>query len=521
MTNPKLKPYLKASYLSDDELLEAKKADPKNSVFLDLLQAFALMRSAAIEQKQVQEKIKNLLVQAVATFDDLRDPVNFSMAFSADEDKDFRGRPHERMYAAAMTAIFFMAEGKCDMAMPYLRNAEFLDARFRKMSLIRTDAPLIYAAQLFCLKNGDESERTRAKDGIIRSVRFLSLQEDIIKALVDVASVDIRPFAIANRLAYMLMEVSLYQSLLSAPNDASIAEIIDDAAKNAELFAASLDTSFEDDFKARMEPMLAELAQIYGLKEKKGSELLKELALGRVGLDVKNIAESIKKLSHDLPQVKTALNAAMTKSKRLSTEILAAVDKNKLILNFTGEGPKLIREGSYDEISVIKPGPDAAPSPDIRERKIVSKTGCGFHRSTDGGFSAVLCKDQSLSEGSDIAALPSLEVLSLSRKASTVQGRHFDKVLQGRAQFRAATEEIATVSAWSALFLFVMGTAMIDACNKRGASQSCYAPGLVMYALGGITIIFSGTVWLIGKSKNPAADSRFIHLMYESTWLAI
>jgi hypothetical protein len=117
--------------------------------------------------------------------------------------------------------------------------------------------------------------------------------------------------------------------------------------------------------------------------------------------------------------------------------------------------------------------------------------------------------------------MPSLELLSLSRKATTAQGRKFDKVLKGRAQFRAATEQIAEVTAWSAFFLFYLGAAMMNDCSRRGEGQACYTKGLVLWTLAGITVIFSGTVWLIGRSKNPAADSRFIHLMYESAWLSI
>ena len=110
----------------------------------------------------------------------------------------------------------------------------------------------------------------------------------------------------------------------------------------------------------------------------------------------------------------------------------------------------------------------------------------------------VLCKPNIGDHGTaKVEILPSLELMSLSHKATTAQGRKFDTVLKGRAQFRSATEKVAEVSAWSALFLFHMGAVMMDDCNRRGESESCYTKAYVLWAIAGITIVFSGTVWLI------------------------
>ena len=118
-------------------------------------------------------------------------------------------------------------------------------------------------------------------------------------------------------------------------------------------------------------------------------------------------------------------------------------------------------------------------------------------------------------------AVPSLELLSLSHKATTAQGLAFDKVLGKRAQFRAATEDVATISAWSAFFLFRIGNSIAEDCRRRKLGDECYAKAYAMWGIAGATIVFSGTIWLLGKSTNPAADSRFIHLMYESAWLGL
>lgn len=517
---PAYAPFLAGKPVSDDALADIKTRSPKDAVFADLLQAFALMRTADLTNNAVRKNILGLLATSVSSFEDMTDPVNFSTAFSADESKNFRGRPHERMFASMMAGVFLMADNQCGQAMPYLRNAEFLDARFQKMPF-GTDAPMIYALMYRCLaeQKGSASDIARAKEGIFRSVRFLTMQEVFIDALVRMASVDLRPMAITNRLAYMIYEISMYHSLLSAPDDASPNALADDAAKNASLFISSLSSHFDSEYKERMKPLIDELSKVYGMNNKEGRKHLEAMTFDRVGLEANSIGAKLKKVLAEHGRLRNDMQTAVAKTKELTDEILHAAKADKMVVSFTGYGPTLVREGSYDEISVIKPSKDANMSPSIRERSLRLSPSCGFHRLPNGEFSVVLCK-AGAGERSGIASMPSLELLSLSRKASSAQGRKFDKVLQGRAQFRAATEKIAEVSAWSAFFLFYLGAAMMSDCAGRNEGQACYAKGLALWTVAGITVIFSGTVWLIGRSKNPAADSRFIHLMYESTWVA-
>ena len=139
-----------------------------------------------------------------------------------------------------MAAVFFMAEGRYDIALPYLRNAEFLDARWQKMPF-GTDAPLVYALMYRCLllSNGDSSQITYAQNGLFRSVRFLNMQKPLIDALVEMAKTDIRATAITNRMAYLIFEVSIYHSLMTAANNLSVRELIDDAIKKAQLFTSA------------------------------------------------------------------------------------------------------------------------------------------------------------------------------------------------------------------------------------------------------------------------------------------
>lgn len=516
------RPFLAGKSVPDDELQKIKAASPKDAVFADLLQAYALLRSGSIEDPKVRQEVRNLLETSVNSFEYMADPVNANKAFFADEDKDFRGRPHERMAASAMMGVLLMGENKCAQAMPYLRNAEFLDARFQKMPF-GTDAPLVYALMYRCLveQGSDANGIQRAEEGIYKSIRFLSWQEPLIEALVALDKADIRPTAIANRLAYMLFEVSVYHSLLTAPNTMGIAELIDDAAKNSSLFVSSLDSNFEDDYKKHLEPAIKEIQGIYPLDKKEGLNFLKELAIQQMADDVAQISAHMKKVALHHKDFRQKIEQATKRSHELTDKIVKAARADKMVVNFTGQGPSLVREGEYEEISVMKPGPDANLLPNVRERKIKTNTACGFHRTENGGFSVVMCKNPSQLGQSHYEVLDSVELLSLSRKATTVMGRKFDKVLKGRAQFRAATEDIATVSAWSAFFLFYMGSQIMSECASRGNNQSCYAPGYALWAIAGVTVIFSGTIWLIGRTKNPAADSRYIHLMYESTWLGL
>jgi uncharacterized protein YdcH (DUF465 family) len=520
---PEFAAFAAGQSVSAEQLQNIKSKTPKDAVFADLLQAFALMRTANIENKATQKEIINLLTESVSTFEDMTDPVNFSKAFSADEDKAFRGRPHERMYTSIMAAVFLMGQGNYDLALSYLRNAEFLDARFQKLPF-GTDAPLAYALMYWCLQQrpSDSQELKRAADGVYRSVRFLTLQETLIKALVAIAQADLRPMAISNRLAYMIFEISIYHSLISAPNNANLAELIDDIAKNAELFTSVLTTNFEQEYKDTINPALHELSKVYGLNSADGRKHLQDLAFSQIGHEAKQIGAHFKQVFKQHAALHQEIINAMRTTELQTDEILAQARRPKLLLNFSGMGPTLERKGSYDEISVIRPSAEASLSPAIRQKNIMSHTACGFHRTHDGGFSAVLCSAKNASSlGDAIERVPSLELLSLSRKASTVGGRKFDEVLKGRARFRAVTEDIATVGAWSAFFLFHMGNQIIADCNRRGQGDACYTPAYALWAIAGVTVLFSGTAWLIGRASNPAADSRFIHLMYESTWYAI
>lgn len=517
-------PFLKGKPISEASLEHIKKDSPKDAVFADLLQAFALMRTADLNNKNSRREILGLLETSVSSFEDMTDPENFTQAFSADESKNFRGRSYERMFASTVAGVFYMAENNCEQALPYFRNAEFLDARFQKMPF-GTDAPLIYALSYRChyQKKSSPQALRHAFEGIFRSVRFLTLQETLVDALVDLAAADLRPMAVANRLSHMLYEVSIYYSLITAKDDASLDELLDDAAKNTSIFISSLKTNFDDEYKARMKPLIAELAQVYGLNKKAGLAHLEDLTLDKVALETESTASKLKSVFKKHGGYRSRIEKALATTTKITNEIVEAARAPKMILSFVGQAPAVVRQGAYDEISVVKPGPDATTKPAIRERSLKVETTCGFHRRDEsGGFSVVLCephlKDH---ETAEVKTMRSLELMSLSRKATTTQGRKFDAVLKGRAHFRAATEKATEVGAWSAFFLFNLGSKMLSDCSKRNNSEACYTKGYVVLGVAAVTALVSGGIWLIGKTKNPSADSRYIHLMFESVYLSV
>lgn len=515
------KPFLHGQPIAQENLQTIREKSPKDAVFADLLQAFALMRTKDLNQSRVRKEIVGLLETSVSSFEDMTDPVNFSAAFSLDEDKAYRGRPHERMFASTMAAVFLMSENRFGEALPYLRNAEFLDARFQKMPF-GTDAPLVYALMYRCLlqQKAQAVDIEHAERGVRRSIRFLTLQEPLIKAMVLVSEADVRKAAFGRRLAYMIFEVSLYHSLMTAPDASDVSSLLDDAAKQSQIFIAALNTYFNDEYKARMKPLVVELAKVYGLNKKAGIAHLEEMAFSQVSVEAHDIAAKIKQVIAKKPQVKKSIDDGVSRVDSLSKEILKAASANKMTLTFLGNGPAVVRQGSYDEITVIRPSADAHLEPSVRQRIMKVSEGCGFFRKESGGFSVTMCT-ATASKSDGAVMLPNLELLSLSRKATTAQGRQFDKILKGRAQFREATETIAEVGAWSAFFLFYLGAELIADCQRHHQSEACYTKGFVVWGVAGVTALFSASIWLAGLSSNPAADSRYIHLMYESAWLAI
>ena len=156
MSDPKLAPLWRGKPMPDQVIAQAKKDWPNESTLLNLQESTAILRTASLEKAQV-DRAKSYLEEAYNTFEDLRDPENFSKAFTQDDQTPFRGKPYERMLAAILLALLDASNDRCDMAIPALRAAEFLDARWQPFQF-GTDAPLVYALNLRCLKQIQASE---------------------------------------------------------------------------------------------------------------------------------------------------------------------------------------------------------------------------------------------------------------------------------------------------------------------------------------------------------------------------
>jgi len=52
------------------------------------------------------------------------------------------------------------------------------------------------------------------------------MQEPLINLLAEVAKADIRHMAVSNRIAYMIFEVSIYYTLITAPDNFNIKNLL-------------------------------------------------------------------------------------------------------------------------------------------------------------------------------------------------------------------------------------------------------------------------------------------------------
>lgn len=519
INQPIYRPFLQHQPITLENLQKIRDTSPNDAVFADLLQAFALLRHANLNDLHKRQEILSLLKTATASFEDMAAPENFSLLFSLDENKPFKGFPHERVWASLMTAILLMADHKYQEALPYLRNAEFFDARFQKMPF-GTDAPLIYALMYRCqIEKAHQQDLKNTANNILKSLRFIELKEPLIQALSMLLTIDIRNFSYNRKIAYMIYEISIYHSLLTSSDNADVVNILDDASKHADIFISSLTTNFADEYEVKIKPLMKEFAKVMGLKISKHD--MNEVAFIQIAKECQDLAEKMKILIVQDQKINKNITISLAKIDSSFHKIIKAVLSDKMTLVFSGMGPKIIREGPYDEITVIKPNDASIATKLLASKEMKINTACGFNRLAHESFALTLCQNTNNNiDKSTYSSINLMKIWDTSKKATSAQGREFAKILRGRAQFRAATESIAEVSAWSAFFLFYLGTAMLEDCQRKQQGESCYVKGFTLYGIAGATVLFSGAIWLLGKISNPAADSRFIPLLYGEVWLA-
>lgn len=152
----------------------------------DLERAFALVR------KGKKSSARRLLERAVHRFDDLAmESTPLEAMFASDGNKPYRGRPHERVLAAALLAALDIERGRCDLAVPTLRNAAWLDARANPTD--PSDAVLVHALALRCIERMPgmlASDKQRVRDEL-RAALTVTKEEKRYDEIVALATRDV------------------------------------------------------------------------------------------------------------------------------------------------------------------------------------------------------------------------------------------------------------------------------------------------------------------------------------------
>lgn len=478
--------------------------NPKNASYVAMMEAFNILRYGNVQDSNNQALILKYLSFAEGTFADLRKPDNFSEAFSADADTPYRGRPHERVLTAMMLGIMDMSRGRYDMALPSLKNAEFLDARWQPMPY-GSDAPMVYALMVRSLKmiGASAQDRERAHQGLYRSIRLLLIQEPLIAAADTVAKASVRSNALAVQMAHLLMNAGLSSALVIAPDNASLHQIIKAAAKEATNYLATVEQKFAAEYDAMIKPLLKNTALVTGMSEKEFTHF----SFAQVNGELDAYAKQIIKVLKARPAQENKLEALGARAKNMTQAVVHAVSQAKVTIVFEGVGPKIKRSGSYNEVAHVVKSPTGSIISEIRSKDFLARESCGL-QNNGGVLSVTLCeqKDDAFSLAQ---RLTGFELWSSSFQATSVVGRRFDSILKGRAQFKATTESIATVGAATALSL-------ISASNDATGDQRT-----ALAAAGLVVGLASGAVWLAGKAVNPEADPRFVPSIFESGFLLV
>lgn len=112
----------------------------------DLERAFALLG----DDDRHHGPARELLVRATSAFEDQSlAGSDLEKAYASDAKKAYRGRPHERVLAHVVLAALEMERGRCDLALPSLKAAEFFDLKASAND--SSDAVVVHALTLRCL----------------------------------------------------------------------------------------------------------------------------------------------------------------------------------------------------------------------------------------------------------------------------------------------------------------------------------------------------------------------------------
>lgn len=511
MNDPKLRDFWNGKSLSELDLADATQRWPDDATLIEMQEAFTILRKDVVS-KDDRKMAKNSLSKAAASFEDLKQPNNFSSAFTIDSKTPYRGRPYERVLANIFLGILDVADGRCDMALPAFKSAEFLDARWQPFDF-GSDAPLIYALTLRCLKENNSSANyiNRAREGLFRAIRMGEILEDIRLPLDQLA----KSYPLeepGNQISFLILDAGISASLMESPIAASSKDILANIISDSLRFYVQV-LANKDDY---MHDTIAAIAQ--KLERRFGSSDKSPSAQSLVYLEsvLKEIISTVDR-KYNLTQ---KISEKLVYVGQLTEEIDRAVSKPKITLLFSGKGPKVISEGQYGEIARILPSSERDAKPDVVVSDFVIPEKCGFHHDNNGVLRIVLCNSDSLVDSNIQKSMnrKGIKLWSSSYQATSMVGRRFDKVLRGRAQFRLGTDSASQIAAATALTLLDEGNRLERNCRLYGTD--CESAKNLQLA-GALAGVFAGAAWFTGQMVNPKADTRHLTHAYESGYLIL
>ena len=533
--------------IADEVVGRAVKAEPNDATLTRLQEAFSLLRHASSDDDVA--RARDHLESAFATFEDLRDPENMSVAFTVDGDTPYRGRPHERVLAATTLALTDAAKGRCDLALPTLKAAEFLDVRWQKLAF-GTDAAVVYALSLYCLHqtNGRVEDITRAETGLRLTLRYTAAAEAARVLVKDATLAAPRADAVAVQLARELAELGVLTALANAAAATTSAEILKAGLDNtAVVIRRAGDLLQSEAFASQLEVARAASGGTIGADTAAARSFVRRQL--KPALD--DLATAMKAMPVNVGAAADFV-AALQRAEAATDNAMRALRGPRAQFTFAGLGPEIVREGDYLEVARVVPRAGVDNSIALRMAAASSSTSCGIRGSADGSsFTAVLCgKSAEASSSSSSSPVVGMEVWSSSTQATTVVGRRFDAILQGRATFKASSEAISTVAAYSAWGLLDAGFELLASCaggsppssseekpksksksksNKPAKSSSSSGSGdSVCVGIATTTIVagavvggIGGIAWIAGAAVNPASDPRFVSALPEQVVLVV
>lgn len=527
----------KGQVLPDTEVRDAMAKQPREATLLALEHGFNLLRGGLPEPERAR-RAAGFLELGHQTFEDLKAPDNFNQAFSADQDAPYRGRPHERVLTAVTLAVHDLVQGRCDMAVPTLRSAEFLDARWQPFPY-GTDSPLVYALMLRCaLQGSEQADIDRARTGLLLALRLKLALEPALELLRLAQASLPRGRSIPTRLAAILMEQALPTVLITSTDGTNAPDLISAAAAEAERFVTDLDERLAEEPLKSIVERVAKLAPRFADPDLLG-RAAKNLVVPELA-QLRGAMLALQKQASDPGEETRGLTPALEQAVALAQAIEQVVARPRLTLRFTGRGPGIGLEGRYNEIATVLPGNDSTTRAEVRQRsQPPGPPACGLHSEEGGGFTAVICTPSpgtaepsgavpppasaDLGPGTAPENVGGAELWSSTYQATSVVGRRFDKILEGRAQFKAGAENVSVVAGWTAWILFRIAGEFFAGCSDIGGGAEaltvCGAIALAILAAAILTSGVAGGAWLVGYMTNPTADNRFVHQLFESVWL--